>query len=338
MSVYSSTEQINLLKNIFTPEFQFGQGGYFQPTVKTYLPGNVEIGDPTTNYSLTLNGNSLASDLTVANWSTNPAVSTLSMASSSITTVSSIQLVGGNMLTRTYGTINNLSGLGSINGFTLSMGSALTVGYDKVFLGSGAGGLAGMLGDQVCIGLNAGSSTLSAANVVAIGQGAGSNITSAQSGIVAIGIRSAWTLSGKGQGVFIGYYTGDKSSGSNTVAIGNYTASNNTGSNVVALGNQAALNNTSSDVIAIGTNAAQNNSGSYVVATGFQAAYNNSGSAVVAAGFNAGYGNTASNCVFLGSNLATGMVGNTAPNTFYVYSTFIFVIVNVGLNRYTGFN
>jgi hypothetical protein len=81
------------------------------------------------------------------------------------------------------------------------------------------------------------------------------------------------------------------------------------------------MNNSSSDVIAIGTNAAYSNSGSYVVATGYQAAYNNSGSAVVAAGFNAGYGNTASNCVFLGSNLATGMVGNAAPNTFYVYST-----------------
>lgn len=321
MSVYSSTEQINLLKNIFTPEFQFGAGGFFQPTVKTYLPGNVDIGDPTTNYTLKLNGNALATDLTVANWSLNPAVSTLSMASSSITTVSSIQLVGGNGLTRNFGTINNLSGLQTINGFTLSLGSPPTIGVDKVFLGQGAGFSPGAGGDKVCIGLNAGANSMNAANVVTIGQGAGYNITSARFGIVAIGFRSAWNLSGNGQGVFIGYYAGDQNTGSNTVALGNFTASNSTGSNVVALGNQAAMNNTSSDVIAIGTNAAYNNSGSFVVAAGYQAAFNNSGSAVVAAGFNAGYGNTASNCVFLGSNLAAGMVVNTTPNTFYVYST-----------------
>jgi len=324
MSVYSSTDQINLLKNIFTPEFQFGQGGYFQPTVKTYLPGNVEIGDPTTNYSLTLNGNSLASDLTVANWSTNPAVSTLSMASSSITTVSSIQLVGGNMLARTFGTINNLSGLQSINGFTLSLGSAATIGREVIRLGETTQTANTSIYDQVCIGSNAGSAN-AGESLVAIGWGAGNGgpggVRANGSGfVVSIG-RAAGQSNLAGYGVFIGYYAGGSNSGTNTIGIGISAGIANKGSNVVALGYQAAMNNTSSDVIAIGTNAARNNSGAYVVATGYQAAYNNSGSAVVAAGFNAGHGNTASNCVFLGSNLATGMVGNTAPNTFLVYST-----------------
>ena len=319
MSVYSSTEQINLLKNIFTPEFQFGAGGFFQPTVKTYLPGNVDIGDPTTNYTLKLNGNALATDLTVANWSLNPAVSTLSMASSSITNVSSIQLVGGNILTRTYGTINNLSGLQTINGFTLSLGSALTIGVDKVFLGTGAGlGNTASL-DQVCIGSNAGLNN-TVGNLVAIGQGSGQG-TYTGGYSVCIGFRAGQTGGLNYGAVQIGCSAGYSQIGSNVVMVGRSAGSYSSGANVTALGYQAALNNTSSDVVAIGTNAAQNNSGSYVVAAGYQAAYNNSGSAVVAAGFNAGYGNTASNCVFLGSNLATGMVGNAVPNTFLVYST-----------------
>ena len=323
-SVYSSTDQINLLKNIFTPQFQVGQGGYFYPTVHTYLPGDVEIGDPTTNYNLFLNGNALATDLKIAAWSGYPAISTLSMGGNSITGVASISFQsGGNFLTGISGQIASLQGVSSINGFNICLGSAVTIGTDKVFLGASAGFFSGMLNDQVCIGCNAGASNISANNLVAIGQGAGSNITSTQSGIVAIGNRSAWNLSGNGQGVFIGYYAGDKSSALSTVALGNYTASNNTGSNVVALGNQAALNNTSSDVVAIGTQAAQNNSGSYVVAAGYQAGQCNTGSSVVALGFRAGFNNSGgNNCVFLGSNSDTFVnSANTSNNTFYVYST-----------------
>jgi len=318
MSVYSSTEQINLLKNIFTPEFQFGAGGFFQPTVKTYLPGNVDIGDPTTNYTLKLNGNALATDLTVANWSLNPAVSTLSMASSSITNVSSIQLVGGNNLTRTFGTINNLSGLQTINGFNICLGSAPTIGVDKVFLGAGAGAINIGRYSQICIGYNAGFGNTKD-DLIAIGQDAGNSISA---GIysVCIGFRAGAGATNDGA-VQIGNSAGQNQNGVFPVMLGLAAGSNSRGDNVVGIGFQATLSSRGTDVIAIGQKAAYNNSGSYVVATGYQAAYNNSGSAVVAAGFNAGYGNTASNCVFLGSNLAAGMVGNTAPNTFYVYST-----------------
>jgi hypothetical protein len=319
MSVYSSTDQINLLKNIFTPEFQFGQGGYFQPTVKTYLPGNVEIGDPTTNYSLTLNGNALASDLTVANWSTNPAVSTLSMASSSITDVSSIQLVGGNNLTSNYGTINNLSGVQTINGFTLSLASSPTIGFSSVFLGWNAGGANYSMCSQICIGRNAGYANTKD-DLIAIGQGAGSSI-SAGNYSVCIGFRAGQSATNVSGAIEIGYNAGYKQYGQYPVMIGCNSGNGSVGDQVIGIGRESVSNNKGSDIVAIGTNAAYNNSGSYVVGTGFQAAYNNTGSAVVAAGFNAGYGNTASNCVFLGSNLATGMVGNTAPNTFLVYST-----------------
>ena len=323
-SVYSSTEQINLLKNIFTPEFQFGAGGFFQPTVKTYLPGNVDIGDPTTDYTLKLNGNALATDLTVANWSLNPAVSTLSMASSSIADVSSIQLVGGNNLTRTFGTINNLSGLQTINGFTLSLGSPPIIGTDLIRLGSDLGtptprSFTAGAGDQTCIGYNAGFGN-TVGNLVAIGAGAGLGATSGGFS-VCIGFRAGQTGGVNYGSVQVGCSAGFSQVGSNAVMVGRSAGSYSSGSNVVALGNQAAVNNTGSDIVAIGQNAAYNNSASFVVAAGYQAAFNNSGSAVVAAGFNAGYGNGASNCVFLGSNLSAGMVGNTTPNTFLVYST-----------------
>jgi hypothetical protein len=318
MSVYSSTEQINLLKNIFTPEFQFGAGGFFQPTVKTYLPGNVDIGDPTTDYTLKLNGNALATDLTVANWSLNPAVSTLSMASSSIADLSSIQLVGGNNLTRTFGTINNLSGLRTINGFTLSLGSAPTIGTDKVFLGAGAGVNNSGLFNQVCIGTGAGLGNTKP-DLVAIGQEAGASI-SAGDYSVCIGFRAGGGATNNAA-VQIGNGAGQNQNGIYPVMIGLTAGSNSRGDQVIGIGFQATLNSRGSNIVAIGENAAQNNSASYVVAAGYQAAYNNSGSAVVALGFNAGHGNTASNCVFLGSNLANGMVGNTAPNTFLVYST-----------------
>jgi hypothetical protein len=321
MSVYSSTDQINLLKNIFTPQFQVGQGGYFHPTVHTYLPGDVEIGDPTTNYNLFLNGNALATDLKIAAWSGYPAISTLSMGANRITNAGEITLCGGNYINGAVGSFQRLSDVKQLNGFDICLGSALTIGTGQVFLGLGAGRTARTVGDQVCIGSNAGAESIYTTNLVAIGQGAGSNITSTQP-VVAIGSRCAWTLSGNGQGVFIGYYVGDKSSGSNTVAIGNYTASNNTGYNLVGLGNQTAVNNTGTHVIAIGENAATNNSGSFVVAAGYQAGLSNKGSSVVALGYNAGYQNAGTNCVFLGSN-STSVINTscTTDNTFYVYST-----------------
>jgi hypothetical protein len=302
MSVYSSTDQINLLKNIFTPQFQVGQGGYFHPSVHTYLPGDVEIGDPTTNYALRLNGNALATDITIAEWSKNPAISTLNMCGYNVTGISNVSFYsGGNSLNGLVGNIQQLTGVQRVNGFNLCLGSALTIGTDKVFLGQGAGP-AVTLSDQVCIGLSAGNGNTSR-SLVAIGQGAGSGGTNGAGYVVSLGFNAGMNNSG-GQGVFIGCSAG----------VGNLGSSN-----VVALGYQSAFMNTSSDVVAIGTNAAANNSGSFVVAAGFQAGQRNTGSSVVALGQNAGSSNTGSNCVFIGSNSTN--LGNTANNTFYVYST-----------------
>ena len=316
--MYSSTDQINLLKNIFTPQFQVGQGGYFQPTVHTYLPGDVEIGDPTTNYNLFLNGNALATDIKIAGWSVYPAISTLSMAANSITNVGTLTLCGGNFLNGVVGTIQQLAGVAQINGVTICLGSALTIGTDKVFLGQSAGPAA-TLSDQVCIGLTAGNRN-TGPSLVAIGQSAGSG-TNGSGYVVAVGFNAGLNNSG-GQSVFLGCSAGVGNLGSNTVFLGQSAGSGNTSSNVVALGSRAAINNASSDVVALGTGAAANNSGQYVVATGYQAGKSNVGSSVVAAGYNAGFQNSGNNCVFLGSN-STSVINtpNSSNNTFYVYST-----------------
>jgi hypothetical protein len=240
------------------------------------------------------------------------------MASSTIVDISSVQLVGGNNLTRTFGTINNLSGLRTINGFTLSLASALTIGTDKVFLGAGAGVNNSGLFTQVCIGIGAGVGNTKP-DLVAIGQNAGQSI-SAGDYSVCIGFRAGFAATNNAA-VEIGNGAGQNQNGTQCVMIGLSAGSNSRGDQVIGIGVESVVGNKGSEIVAIGTGAAYNNSASRVVAMGYQAAYNNSGSGVVALGYNVGYGNTASNCVFLGSNVSSGMTANTSPNTFLVYST-----------------
>jgi len=320
-SVYSSTDQINLLKNIFTPQFQVGQGGYFYPTVHTYLPGDVEIGDPTTNYNLFLNGNALATDLKIAAWSGYPAISTLSMGGNSITGVVNISFQsGGNFLSGISGRIASLQGVSSINGFNICLGSAVTIGTDKVFLGAGAGVINTGSYAQICIGPNAGFGNTKP-DLVAIGQDAGQSISSGNYS-VCIGFRAGSNATNTFAAVEIGNNAGQNQSGSYPVMIGCNAGGNSRGDYVVGIGFQATLSSRGTDVIAIGQNAAANNSGSFVVAAGYQAGQSNRGSSVVALGYRAGFDNSGNNCIFLGSNSSAFVnTANTSNNTFYVYST-----------------
>lgn len=319
-SVYSSTDQINLLKNIFTPQFQVGQGGYFYPTVHTYLPGDVEIGDPTTNYNLFLNGNALATDLKIAAWSGYPAISTLSMGANSITGVTNISFQsGGNFLSGISGRIASLQGVSSINGFNICLGSAFTIGRDKVFLGQGAGGTNTGTDNQVCIGCNAGFGNTKP-DLIAIGHDAGSSISA---GIysVCIGFRAGAGATNDGA-VQIGNSAGQNQNGVFPVMLGLAAGSNSSGNYAVGIGFQATLSSRGTDVIAIGQNAAATNSGSFVVAAGYQAGQSNRGSSVVALGYRAGFDNSGNNCIFLGTNPSAFVNNaNTSNNRFYVYST-----------------
>jgi hypothetical protein len=318
-SVYSSTDQINLLKNIFTPQFQVGQGGYFHPTVHTYLPGDVEIGDPTTNYNLFLNGNALATDLKIAAWSGYPAISTLSMGANNITNVGKLTMSGGNYIDSVVGSFQRLSNVKQLNGFDICLGSALTIGTDKVFLASGAGINNTGLTNQVCIGYSAGYGNR-AADLVAIGQNAGNSLSSGSNSIC-IGSNAGQDASNF-RGIQLGDYAGYQHIGRYPVMIGAEAGSKNNGNHSTGIGYQALMSNTGDRNIGIGMNAATNNSGWYVVAAGYQAGLSNKGSSVVALGYNSGYQNAGTNCVFLGSN-STSVINTscTTDNTFYVYST-----------------
>ena len=264
-SVYSSTDQINLLKNIFTPQFQVGQGGYFHPTVHTYLPGDVEIGDPTTNYNLFLNGNALATDLKIAAWSGYPAISTLSMGANNITNVGKLTMSGGNYIDSVVGSFQRLSNVKQLNGFDICLGSALTIGTDKVFLASGAGINNTGLTNQVCIGCNAGYGNRSA-DLVAIGQNAGNSLSSGNISIC-IGSNAGQDASNF-RSIQLGDYAGYQHIGRYPVMIGAEAGSKNNGNHSTGIGYQALMSNTGDRNIGIGMNAATNNSGWYVVAAG----------------------------------------------------------------------
>ena len=52
---YNSVYDQNILRNIFRPEYTFTEG-YYHARIDTYLPGNVFVGDVSTNYIIDLNG------------------------------------------------------------------------------------------------------------------------------------------------------------------------------------------------------------------------------------------------------------------------------------------
>lgn len=113
---YTATNDLNVLKNIFTPAYLYN-GAYFTTRVDTHLPGNVSIGDSTTNFSNTLNGIQIATISHVQSWSQWSAGYNLNMNNNSILQVSNIAF-GGNS-TGTY-TINAPQGSINISSYFLN--------------------------------------------------------------------------------------------------------------------------------------------------------------------------------------------------------------------------
>lgn len=113
---YTATNNLNMMKNIFIPQYNFS-GGFFHAYVNTYLPGNVAIGDPTTNFSNTLNGLQVTTISDLQNWAQWKATYNLSMNSYSITQVSNLAF-GGNS-TGQY-TINANGGSINISSYFLN--------------------------------------------------------------------------------------------------------------------------------------------------------------------------------------------------------------------------
>jgi hypothetical protein len=94
-ATYTATNDLNALKNIFVPQYQFSNG-YYHAIVNTQLPGNVAVGTAGTSFLLTVNGAPTMTLSDLQNWSYYRATSNLVMNSNSITTVSKLTFVGGN--------------------------------------------------------------------------------------------------------------------------------------------------------------------------------------------------------------------------------------------------
>ena len=118
-ATYTATNDLNILKNIFVPQYQYSNG-YYHALVNTYLPGNVTVGGAPgspqggstgTNFKIYVNGAPVMNLSDLQGWSFYYATSNLVMNSNSITTVSKLTFVGGNtgssyMIDATTGTIN----------------------------------------------------------------------------------------------------------------------------------------------------------------------------------------------------------------------------------------
>lgn len=115
-ATYTATNDLNALKNIFVPQYQFSNG-YYHAIVNTQLPGNVAVGNSTTGFLLTVNGAPTMTLSDLQNWSYYVATSNLVMNSNSITTVSKLTFVGGN--TTNAFTIDAPNGLLNVSAYYL---------------------------------------------------------------------------------------------------------------------------------------------------------------------------------------------------------------------------
>ena len=109
-ATYTATNDLNIVKNIFVPQYKFSNG-YFHASVNSWLPGNVYVGDTTTDYRMFVNGVPTMTLSQLQNWAFYVATSNVSMNGNSITNVSKLVFLGGN-ITSSY-TIDATTG--SIN-------------------------------------------------------------------------------------------------------------------------------------------------------------------------------------------------------------------------------
>lgn len=109
-ATYTATNDLNILKNIFVPQYKLSNG-YYHASVNSQLPGNVTVGDTTTNYAITLNGARVTTLSDVQLWAHWYASENLNMNSNLIYNASSLKFLGGSVgspytIDATTGTIN----------------------------------------------------------------------------------------------------------------------------------------------------------------------------------------------------------------------------------------
>ena len=109
-ATYTATNDLNILKNIFVPQYKLSNG-YYHASVNSQLPGNVTVGDTTTNFAITLNGARVTTLSDVQLWAHWYASENLNMNSNLIYNASSLKFLGGSLtspytIDATTGTIN----------------------------------------------------------------------------------------------------------------------------------------------------------------------------------------------------------------------------------------
>ena len=122
-ATYTATNDLNILKNIFVPQYKLSNG-YYHAYVNSQLPGNVTVGDTTTNFAITLNGARVTTLSDVQTWAIWYASTSLNMNSNVIYNASSLKFLGGS-LTSPY-TIDATTGTINVSQYWLK-GSALTL-------------------------------------------------------------------------------------------------------------------------------------------------------------------------------------------------------------------
>jgi hypothetical protein len=122
-ATYTATNDLNILKNIFVPQYKLSNG-YYHASVNTQLPGNVTVGNTGTNFAITLNGARVTTLSDVQLWAHWYASENLNMNSNLIYNASSIKFLGGS-LTSPY-TIDATTGTINVSQYWLK-GSALTL-------------------------------------------------------------------------------------------------------------------------------------------------------------------------------------------------------------------
>jgi hypothetical protein len=114
-TTYTATNDLNILKNIFVPQYQFdASDGYFKTTVNTNLPGNVYVGNATgssTNYKVYVNGTPTMTLSDLQSWAYYIATSNINVNSNLVYNVSRLRFLGSSAsspytIDATSGTIN----------------------------------------------------------------------------------------------------------------------------------------------------------------------------------------------------------------------------------------
>jgi len=278
---YASTRDLNIFSNIFVPTYVYDNNRGFIPQLNTYLQGDVNIGDISTNYTLKLNGQPITPG-----------------GGGGGTTLSSGQYFG-DYLRWNPGTSS--WAVGSLNVTIGKDAGAVNQGSNGVAIGTGAGNIS-QGANSIAIGVSAGYDSQSANSIIlnATGGDFANTAYRTTSGFYVAPIRLDPTLSSL-------YYN----SSSKEITYGNAPSPGTTLSSGTYFGDYLRWNPSSSswavgsEKVTIGANAGNIGQGANAIAIGVSAGYDTQLQSAVAIGYSAGKLNQSEQAVAIGDDAGT---------------------------------